>query len=52
MMSWFADMEAPTVFGVNRRELVVHFVFPLLSNLLTFVLLAIIIRGKLPNAAI
>lgn len=51
-MDWFANMDAPTFLGVERRELIVHFIFPLLSNLLTFILLAILIRGKISSAAI
>lgn len=51
-MNWFADMDAPTFLGVERRELIVHFVFPLISNLLTFVILAILIRGKISNGAV
>lgn len=52
MNNWFADMEAPTLFGVSRKELVVHFIFPLISNLLTFVILAIMVRGRVSSGAI
>jgi len=51
-MNWFTDMNAPTLFGVSRKELVVHFMFPLISNLLTFVILALLIRGKISNGAV
>lgn len=51
-MNWFANMEAPTFLGVTRGEMMVHFVFPLISNLLTFIILGILIRGKISNAAV
>ena len=51
-MDWFSNMDAPTFLGVNRKELLVHLMFPLISNLLTFVILAIMIRGRVSNGVV